>query len=79
MNYGFRALALGPGAPAGALSRLGNGRLRRPQREGRRCLDARIPLHGGTHQWPHGVRLLAFVFFSDRSGRDDETNRAAER
>jgi hypothetical protein len=25
------------------------------------------------------VGLMALVFFSDRSGRDDETNRAAER
>ena len=27
----------------------------------------------------HASGLMAFVFFSDRSGRDDEANRACER
>jgi NAD(P)H-dependent FMN reductase len=37
-------------------------------------IDARIPLHCGT-----AIGLMALVFFSDRSDRDDETNRATER
>src|SRR5215470_6641295 len=45
---------------AGAPALLGDRRFRRarPQRQGPRGVDARIPLHRGTRYWPHGARLL---------------------